>query len=180
MGGAERRHAPLRPRPRERRLVHEVGSAVTNVAFGDPVIVHPQVTCGFCEGCRHGQDMRCANAVFPGLDVDGGFADLLRTSARSLVKLDPSLAPMDVAALADAGLTAYHAARKAAAAIRPGATAVVIGAGGLGHIGVQCQAALTPPASWSPTGPRPRSTWPPASGPMRRRCATGDRDAVGT
>ena len=124
--------------------VQEVGPAVTTLSVGDPVIVHPQVSCGFCEGCRDGQDMRCANATFPGLDVDGGFADLLRTSARSLVKLDPSLEPKDVAALADAGLTAYHAARKAAAVLRPGATAVVIGAGGLGHIGIQCLAALTP------------------------------------
>ena len=100
--------------------VQEVGPAVTTLSVGDPVIVHPQVSCGFCEGCRDGQDMRCANATFPGLDVDGGFADLLRTSARSLVKLDPSLEPKDVAALADAGLTAYHAARKAAACCDPG------------------------------------------------------------
>ena len=69
--------------------VQEVGPAVTTLSVGDPVIVHPQVSCGFCEGCRDGQDMRCANATFPGLDVDGGFADLLRTSARSLGEARP-------------------------------------------------------------------------------------------
>jgi NAD+-dependent secondary alcohol dehydrogenase Adh1 len=36
------------------------------------------------------------------------------------------------------GVTAYHAANKAAATLYPGATAVVIGAGGVGHIGIQC------------------------------------------
>jgi NAD+-dependent secondary alcohol dehydrogenase Adh1 len=48
-----------------------------------------------------------------------------------------------VAALADAGITAYHAVRKAIPLLYPGTTAVVIGAGGLGHIGIQCLAALT-------------------------------------
>jgi len=49
-----------------------------------------------------------------------------------------------VAALADAGLTAYHAVKKAAPTLYPGTTAVVIGAGGLGHIAIQTLAALTP------------------------------------
>ncbi len=124
--------------------VHQVGSAVTNVAVGDPVIVHPLVTCGFCRACRAGDDMHCANGVFPGISVDGGFATFLRTGARAVVKLDRSLHPKDVAALADAGLTAYHAVRKAARLLYPGTKAVVIGAGGLGHIGIQCLKALTP------------------------------------
>jgi NAD+-dependent secondary alcohol dehydrogenase Adh1 len=59
------------------------------------------------------------------------------------VKLDPATRPQDVAALADAGITAYHAVRKAIPLLYPGTTAVVIGAGGLGHIGIQCLAALT-------------------------------------
>jgi NAD+-dependent secondary alcohol dehydrogenase Adh1 len=48
-----------------------------------------------------------------------------------------------VAALADAGITAYHAVRKAIPLLYPGTTCVVIGAGGLGHIGIQCLAELT-------------------------------------
>jgi NAD+-dependent secondary alcohol dehydrogenase Adh1 len=51
---------------------------------------------------------------------------------------------VDVAALADAGLTAYHAVRKAVPLLYPGTQVVVIGAGGLGHIGVQCLAAMVP------------------------------------
>jgi NAD+-dependent secondary alcohol dehydrogenase Adh1 len=123
--------------------VHEVGSAVTNVAVGDTVILHPTPTCGLCRACRAGQDMHCSESVFPGLGVDGGMAEYLLTSARACVKLDPSTRPEDVAALADAGITAYHAVRKAIPLLWPGTTAVVIGAGGLGHIGIQCLAALT-------------------------------------
>jgi len=123
--------------------VLEVGSAVSSVAVGDTVILHPTPTCGLCRACRAGNDMHCANSSFPGLSGDGGMAELLLTSERACVKLDPSTRPKDVAALADAGITAYHAVRKAVPLLYPGTSAVVIGAGGLGHIGIQCLAALT-------------------------------------
>ncbi|WP_439656043.1 NAD(P)-dependent alcohol dehydrogenase [Lentzea sp. HUAS TT2] len=123
--------------------VHAVGAAVTNVAEGDKVIVHPLITCGLCRACRSGDDVHCAASQFPGIDTAGGYAEYLKTSARSVVKIDDALEPSDVAALADAGLTAYHAAAKAARRLRPGDRCVVIGAGGLGHIGVQVLKALT-------------------------------------
>jgi NAD+-dependent secondary alcohol dehydrogenase Adh1 len=123
--------------------VQEVGSAVTNVAVGDTVILHPTPTCGLCRACRAGQDMHCTNSTFPGLSGDGGMAEYTLTSARACLRLDPTTDPKDVAALADAGITAYHAVRKAIPLLYPGTTCVVIGAGGLGHIGIQCLAALT-------------------------------------
>jgi NAD+-dependent secondary alcohol dehydrogenase Adh1 len=88
--------------------------------------------------------MHCLAGSFPGINRDGGFADFLFTSARSVVKLDPSLEPKAIAALADAGLTAIHAVKKAIPVLGPGTRAVVIGAGGLGHIGIQCLRAMTP------------------------------------
>ncbi len=123
--------------------VHEIGSAVTNVAVGDTVILHPTPTCGLCHACRAGDDMHCINSSFPGLSTDGGMAEYLLTSARACIKLNSDTRPQDVAALADAGITAYHAVRKALPLLYPGTTCVVIGAGGLGHIGIQCLATLT-------------------------------------
>ncbi|TFI46017.1 NAD(P)-dependent alcohol dehydrogenase [Rhodococcus sp. 1R11] len=124
--------------------VHAVGSAVTNVREGDKVILHPLVTCGLCRACRSGDDVHCETSDFPGIDTNGGYADYLRTNARTVVKIDDSLEPSAVAALADAGLTAYHAAAKAARRLTPRDKCVVIGAGGLGHIGIQVLEALSP------------------------------------
>lgn len=123
--------------------VHEVGSAVSNVAVGDTVILHPTPTCGLCHACRAGDDMHCTNGSFPGIDSGGGMAEYLLTSARACIKLDPDTRPQDVAALADAGITAYHAVRKAVPLLYPGTVCVVNGAGGLGHIGIQSLAALS-------------------------------------
>lgn len=123
--------------------VREVGSAVSNVAPGDTVIMHPLTSCGLCAACRVGEDSHCENATFPGLNVDGGMAEQMLTNARAVVKLDQGTDPKAVAALADAGLTAYHAVRRATDVLFPGTHAVVIGAGGLGHIGIQTLAAIT-------------------------------------
>jgi len=124
--------------------VHAIGSAVTNVREGDKVIVHPLITCGLCRACRSGDDVHCEASAFPGIDTNGGYAEYLKTSARSVVKIDDSLEPADIAALADAGLTAYHAAAKAARRLTPRDRCVIIGAGGLGHIGIQVLKALSP------------------------------------
>jgi NAD+-dependent secondary alcohol dehydrogenase Adh1 len=135
---------PYTPGHENAGWVHEIGSGVSNVEVGDTVIVHPFISCGLCEPCRRGDDMHCLNGSFPGIDRDGGFADLLMTSARSVVKLEPGLEPKDIAALADAGLTAIHAVKKAIPVLGAGTNVVVIGAGGLGHIGIQCLKAYTP------------------------------------
>ncbi len=135
---------PYTPGHENAGWVHEVGSGVTNVEVGDTVIVHPFISCGLCMPCRRGDDMHCVEGSFPGINRDGGFAELLLTSARSVVKLDPSLEPASIAALADAGLTAIHAVKKAVPVLGAGTKAVVIGAGGLGHIGIQCLKAYTP------------------------------------
>lgn len=124
--------------------VEEVGSAVTDLAKGDPVILHPLMTCGLCRPCRTGYDMACEKGLFPGLDgTDGGYAEYLKTSARSVIKLVPGTDPIPLAPFADAGITAYHAVKKAMPFTYPGATAVVVGIGGLGHFAVQLMKVMT-------------------------------------
>ncbi|RTH05280.1 D-arabinose dehydrogenase [Thermus scotoductus] len=124
--------------------VEEVGPGVRLFKKGDPVIVHPLITDGVCLACRKGNDMHCENGVFPGINRDGGFAEYLLVKERNLVRLPEGVEPRQIAPHADAGLTAYHAAKKAAKLLEPGNYAVIIGFGGLGHIAFQVLRALTP------------------------------------
>lgn len=124
--------------------VEAVGDAVRSVRVGDAVIVHPAMTCGVCAGCQRGEDMYCSEQQMPGFTADGGFAEYLRTNERALVLLPDSLQPVEVAPIADAGLAAYRAAKRAARELRAGETVAVIGVGGLGHIAVQVLQALSP------------------------------------
>src|ERR1700719_856649 len=122
--------------------VEEVGKGVEGFRKGDPVICHPLISNCHALEARRGHDMHVEGSEFPGISTNGGYAELLRTGASSLVKLPQTLAPKDVAPQADAGLTAYHVAKKAARHLLPGERVVVIGVGGLGHIGIQVLRAL--------------------------------------
>jgi propanol-preferring alcohol dehydrogenase len=79
-----------------------------------------------------------------GLGRDGGMADYMFVpDARYLVPLG-DLDPVAAAPLTDAALTPYHAVARSRHLLGPGSSAVVIGAGGLGHMAVQILRAITP------------------------------------
>ena len=125
--------------------IEEVGSAVTGLKKGDPVILHPLRSCGLCRACRAGNDMHCEHGIFPGLDgTDGGYAEYLKTSVRAVVPLAAGTDPIPLAPFADAGITAYHAVKKLIPDTYPGSVVVVTGIGGLGHFAVQLLKVMTP------------------------------------
>ncbi|MGI5132824.1 NAD(P)-dependent alcohol dehydrogenase [Pseudonocardia sp. CA-107938] len=125
--------------------VAELGTGVTGVEVGQAVAVHGPWGCGTCARCLLGIDTYCENpAAAPvpggggGLGLDGGMAEyMLVPDPRHLVPLPATLTPTEAAPLTDAGLTPYHAIRRSWSKLAPGTTAVVIGVGGLGHVGVQ-------------------------------------------
>jgi D-arabinose 1-dehydrogenase-like Zn-dependent alcohol dehydrogenase len=117
--------------------VVDVGEDVTMVDVGDQVLCYPAISCGKCRACRSGDDMYCDEFEFPGITTDGGFAEYMRTAERAVVPLPETVDPVTVAPHADAGLAAYHAVKKAVRELDPGDAAVLIGIGGLGHIGLQ-------------------------------------------
>ncbi len=131
--------------------VHTLGDGVTGLEVGQPVAVYGPWGCGTCARCRVGVDPYCENpagAPVPGggggLGLDGGMADyLLVPDARHVVPLPAGLDPVLAAPLTDAGLTPYHAIRRSWPKLGPTSTAVVIGVGGLGHVGVQILKATT-------------------------------------
>ncbi|MGW2175760.1 NAD(P)-dependent alcohol dehydrogenase [Streptomyces sp. NPDC001705] len=128
--------------------VAALGAGVTGLNEGDAVAVYGPWGCGGCAKCAEGKENYCLRADAlgirpPGLGRPGSMAEyLLVDDARHLVPLD-GLDPVAAVPLTDAGLTPYHAIKRSLPKLVPGSTAVVIGAGGLGHVAVQLLRALT-------------------------------------
>ncbi|MGH2944974.1 MAG: alcohol dehydrogenase catalytic domain-containing protein [Solirubrobacteraceae bacterium] len=118
-----------------------LGEGVTGGAgphHGAVVAVYELLGCGRCAWCARGHDNVCRELVpgAIGITRDGGMADHVVAPARNLVALG-GVDPVQAAPLTDAGMTALHAVERARPLLEPGATAVVIGIGGLGHLAVQ-------------------------------------------
>jgi len=128
--------------------IEALGPGVGGWQIGEPVIVYGPWGCGHCAACRAGRETLCERAMTEdvpvgGFGLDGGMAEyMLVPSARLLVSLD-DLDPCTAAPLSDAALTPYHAIRSVQPLLTPGAWALVIGIGGLGHMAVQLLRAVS-------------------------------------
>ena len=126
--------------PLPRVLGHEIAGHLQGIGN---VLVYPCWSDGTCEYCRRGLQQLCPALAEPGWAVDGGFAEqLLVPHPRFLLPLG-GLDPVRAAPLADAGVTSYRAVSRALPWLRPGVTALVIGAGGLGQFAIQYLRLLT-------------------------------------
>ncbi|MCU1480186.1 MAG: alcohol dehydrogenase [Subtercola sp.] len=130
-------------------IVHELGEGVdSTLKVGDAVAVYGPWGCGRCHNCSMGMENYCTNAAAegirpPGLGSQGSMAEyMIVDDARHLVPLD-GLDPVKNVSLTDAGLTPYHAIKRSLPKLGAGTFAVVIGTGGLGHVGIQILKALS-------------------------------------
>src|SRR5690606_28688982 len=129
-------------------VVAALGDGVAHLEIGESVAVYGPWGCGLCIKCSEGKENYCINAAAqgiqpPGLGAPGAMAEyLLVDSPRHLVPLG-ELDPVQNVSLTDAGLTPYHAIKNAMPKLGAGSTAVVIGTGGLGHVGIQILRAIT-------------------------------------
>lgn len=129
-------------------IVDMLGDGVVGVEIGDSVAVYGPWGCGTCYACAQGKENYCPNAAAlgiapPGLGSPGAMAEyMIVNNARHLVPLG-DLDPVAHVSLTDAGLTPYHAIKHTVPKLVPGSVAVVIGAGGLGHVGIQILRAMT-------------------------------------
>ncbi len=124
--------------------IEGVGPGVEGWEQGQAVAISPVWSCGRCAACRAGEDSYCEAAEnrSGGIGLDGGLASHMVAPARSLVALQ-KLQPSEAAPLTDAGLTSYHAVRRSLDVLTPDAAALVIGVGGLGHMGLAYLRQLT-------------------------------------
>ena len=121
--------------------VEDVGDSVEGVNIGDLVLVYPWIGCGECPTCKKGDTNLCESPRSLGVFQDGGYAEyVLVPDAKFLAKID-NLDPDAAASLACSGLTAFTAVKKALT--NSPENILIVGAGGLGLMGVQIANALT-------------------------------------
>ncbi|KPG87672.1 NAD(P)-dependent alcohol dehydrogenase [Frigoribacterium sp. RIT-PI-h] len=129
-------------------VVAELGEGVEHLQVGDAVAVYGPWGCGRCHQCAQGKENYCVNAAAegikpPGLGAPGSMAEyMIVDDPRHLVPLG-DLDPVENVSLTDAGLTPYHAIKTSLPKLGAGTYAVVIGTGGLGHVGIQILRALS-------------------------------------
>ncbi|MFF9689977.1 NAD(P)-dependent alcohol dehydrogenase [Streptomyces sp. NPDC014623] len=128
--------------------VAALGEGATGVSVGDAVAVYGPWGCGTCVNCAEGRENYCLRAAGlgihpPGLGNPGAMAEyMIVDDARHLTPIG-GLDPVKTVSLTDAGLTPYHAIKRSLPKLLPGAAAVVIGTGGLGHVAIQLLRAMT-------------------------------------
>ena len=120
-------------------VVEVVGAGVDNVAIGDHVSLESHIYCGECRPCRLGRAHLCMNTTYPGIDIDGAFAEYLTVPARIAWVNPPGLAHETAAMLEPFGI-AVHASLEGSGVA--GLTVLVSGCGPIGLMNVAAARAL--------------------------------------
>lgn len=132
---------PLTPGHEIAGTIAELGAGVDNFAVGDRVAVGWfGGNCATCIPCRRGDFIHCANMQVPSWHYPGGYAESVTVPANALARIPDGLSLAEAAPMGCAGVTTFHALRESRAT--PGDRVVILGIGGLGHLGVQFARAM--------------------------------------
>lgn len=127
-------------------IVEETGTGVSGLTAGEHVVVTLVRSCGRCARCVRGQPSLCEG--LPPADVNpvlisaegqvihqgmrtGAFAEFVTVDSSQVVGVPKSI-PFDAASLLACGVLTGVGAVMNTAAVEPGSTVVVLGAGGVG------------------------------------------------
>ncbi len=136
--------------------VDAVGPGVTHLAPGDSVVLSPAPPCGHCYYCQRDEQSLCVDSISlmthalpsgdTGLSRDGApvlrgvgvgaFAEYAITTTHGAVKV-PADVPLDVACVIGCAMQTGVGAVFNIARMEPGATALIMGLGGIGLAAVQ-------------------------------------------
>jgi threonine dehydrogenase-like Zn-dependent dehydrogenase len=109
--------------------VQAAGSSVDASLVGRRVIVDPDPKCGSCTSCRAGRPATCSNIVALGIFRDGALASHVIAPESACHPISDGV-PADIAALVEPLACVMNGTNRAA--VRPGESAVVFGAGAIG------------------------------------------------
>ncbi|EOI5728792.1 galactitol-1-phosphate 5-dehydrogenase [Cronobacter malonaticus] len=119
--------------------VERCGSTVNDLSPGDAVACVPLRPCFECEECARGYFSLCRHYQFVGSRSEGGHAEYIVVRRASLFRLPPEM-PVEAGAFIEpvtVGLHAFHLAQGC-----EGKNVVIVGAGTIGLLAMQCAQAL--------------------------------------
>jgi len=108
--------------------VAALGEGVTRFAIGEQVTVNPNIPCGACQYCLSGRTILCEDAIGLGVSAPGFFAEYACVSQLQVFSVEGL--PLDTAVFAEPSACAMHGLETLQ--IRPGSSALIIGAGPTG------------------------------------------------
>ncbi len=116
-------------------IIASVGPNVTDWREGDRVWVSGGATCGVCEFCREGLSDACQSPLSIGTGVlPGAYAEYVRVTTKFLMRLPDDVGMREATLMDPVGCAQYPVKLTG---IRPGQSALVIGAGPIGLFAVQ-------------------------------------------
>ena len=116
-----------------------VGDGVSGYKAGDRVTVMPQVFCGQCYPCRHGDYHICNNLKVMGFQTTGMASEYFETHPSTLIPL-PDGVDYQHAALIEPLAVACHALQRAGGVNRK--NVLILGAGPIGNLTAQAAKGL--------------------------------------
>ena len=116
--------------------VKAVGDHVSHLSIGDRVGLGWHASyCMVCDQCMSGDHNLCADARPTIAGRHGGFADVVRAEAASVVKIPDGLNAAEAGPLLCGGIAMFNPMYQAN--LKPSDSVAVIGIGGLGHLGLK-------------------------------------------
>ncbi len=119
--------------------VEAIGPGVESVAAGERVSLESHIFCGRCRPCRLGRAHLCEHTRYPGIDIDGAFAETLTVPA-AIAWVNPPDLPHETAAMLEPFGIAVHACLAGAGV--SGLSVLVNGCGPIGLMAVAAARAL--------------------------------------
>lgn len=115
-------------------VISAVGPGVRGLAAGDQVTAVETIACGVCAACTRSRPDACAAPRFLGFTRPGALAEQVVVPAASVVAVPGGVTASEAAAIQPlAGALHAHAL----AAVQPGETVLIIGAGVMGLLALQ-------------------------------------------
>jgi L-iditol 2-dehydrogenase len=120
-------------------IVEKVGAKVKGFKPGEAVTLQPQVTCGTCYPCTHGDYHICDSLKVMGFQTTGAGSEFFAVEASKVLKL-PAKMDLEHGAMIEPAAVAVHALGRAGDV--KGRKVLVLGAGPIGNLVAQCARGL--------------------------------------